>query len=43
MKKSGGKKVSKMCRKEILINGVKATVNVPDSLLVGGEKSKTKD
>lgn len=30
----------KMCEKEILINGVKAIVDVPDSLLEGSEKSE---
>ena len=35
VKKVGG--LGEMCKKEILINGVKAEVNVPDSLLEESE------
>ena len=40
MKNKGVVRFSKMHKKEILINGVKAIVNVPDSLLVEEKKDR---
>ena len=38
MKQKGATSKTKMCKKAILINGVKAVVNVPDSLLIEEEE-----